>query len=281
MGVSLFNLRGLSFRGVRAPSVVYTGAPFAWTYGVAIATESPTSSGGAVTSYAVVAGALPTGVSLNATTGDLTGTPTQETYAGTVTIRATGPGGTSSAICAFTVSRAPVIDYAGTPFTWDEDQAIAPASVSSTGGQVTSYAVQAGALPTGVSLNTSTGALTGTPTTAGTGSATIRATGPGGTEDAAIDWTVTAAPSMVSFSPTNGPTNQIVSITLADMPNGWLLSDVTVNGVSLTNIGKDDETTCHGRVGAGVSTGAVVVSYASGASSVSSAGLTPSVFTKT
>jgi hypothetical protein len=54
-----------------------------------------------------------------------------------------------------------------------------------TATNTTSYAVHTGALPSGISLNTSTGAITGTPNqgTAGVYNFVIRATGSGGTAD--------------------------------------------------------------------------------------------------
>lgn len=80
-----------------APSISYSGTPFSWTYNVDIGTVSVTNTGGSVTSYAVNSGTLPTGVSLNTTTGDITGTPTVAKVAANVVIRATGPGGTADA----------------------------------------------------------------------------------------------------------------------------------------------------------------------------------------
>ena len=49
-----------------------------------------------------------------------------------------------------------------------------------TANNTNSYSVFSGALPAGISLNTSTGAITGTPTTLGTSTFVIRATGNGG-----------------------------------------------------------------------------------------------------
>ena len=66
-----------------------------------------------------------------------------------------------------------------------KNKAITTNSPSSTGGPIASYAVQTGSLPTGLSLNSSTGDITGTPTASGTYTFTIRGTNEGGTTDSA------------------------------------------------------------------------------------------------
>ena len=65
------------------------------------------------------------------------------------------------------------------------------------------YAVTAGALPAGLSLNSATGAITGTPTTAGTTTFTITATGAGGcTGSQAYSLTITSTPCTYTIAPT-------------------------------------------------------------------------------
>lgn len=94
---------------------------------------------------------------------------------------------------------APSISYAGSPFTWYDYFTSVSLSVSNSGGTVTSYAVNSGTLPTGVTLNTSTGAITGTPTALKTAAnVVIRATGPGGTSDATINIAVAWFPSSIA-----------------------------------------------------------------------------------
>ena len=89
---------------------------------------------------------------------------------------------------SFTDSR-PKLSYAGSPFSWTKDVAIAAANVTLASGRVSSYA--ATGLPAGVVCNASTGQLTGTPTAAGNSTATVTATGPSGlTGTASVVWTV-------------------------------------------------------------------------------------------
>lgn len=94
---------GLASSGAAAPSISYAGSPFAWFQDVAITSASPSNAGGPITSYAVQAGSLPAGVSLNTSTGALTGTPTTAEASNTFTIRATGAGGTSDVVVTYDV----------------------------------------------------------------------------------------------------------------------------------------------------------------------------------
>ncbi len=143
--------------------------------GVAYSQTIATSNGAAPVTFAVSAGSLPSGLSLNASTGALTGTPTtagaysftvQATDSNSATDAATY-GGTIASGLAITATSLP------TPVL---NQAYSQTVLSSGGAAPVTFAVSAGSLPTGLSLNTSTGAITGTPTAAGTYSFTVQAT---------------------------------------------------------------------------------------------------------
>ena len=66
-----------------------------YTLGVAIVANTPTSSGGAVSSYSINT-ALPAGLSFSTSTGQITGTPTQLSQSAPYTITATNAGGTAT-----------------------------------------------------------------------------------------------------------------------------------------------------------------------------------------
>ena len=118
---------------------------------------------------------LPAGLTVNGTTGAITGTPT---VAGTstATISATNLFGTTSVSLAFTISvQPPSITSGGMangtlgyPFTYQITASNNPTSYSATG------------LPSGLSVNGTTGAITGTPTVTGLTTGTISATNSGG-----------------------------------------------------------------------------------------------------
>lgn len=96
---------GVASGGAAPPTLSYA-TPQSWTYGAAISTLSPTTTG--ATSFAVTTGALPTGVSLNTSTGDITGTPTAWAASGSFKVTATGAGGsTESGLVSWTLAFAP------------------------------------------------------------------------------------------------------------------------------------------------------------------------------
>src|SRR6202012_4629989 len=145
---------------VQTPSINYAGTPFTFNAGTAITTASSTEVNGNPASYTAVT-ALPAGLSLNTTTGDITGIPTAASAAANYTIKATyGGGGTATTVVRIAVL-APSISYAGTPFTYNAGTAIATASSTETNGNPVSYS---GTLPAGLTLDPTTGNITGTPT---------------------------------------------------------------------------------------------------------------------
>jgi len=150
------------------------------TVGVAYNSQTFSGSGGtAPYTFAVSAGILPAGLSLNTTTGDLTGTPTA---AGTFnfTIKGTdsdvsgpyfGTRGYTLVVVQPTILIAPsTLPNAAVATAYSQ-------TVSASGGTVPyTYAITAGALPAGLTLS-STGTVSGTPTAGGTFNFTITATG--------------------------------------------------------------------------------------------------------
>jgi len=162
--------------------------------GVAYNQTVATSGGTAPVTFAVTTGALPAGLSLNAATGAITGTPTTAgAYSFTITATDANSltddqsySGTIGAGVTITTTSlpTPVIGVA-------YNQTVA----TSGGTAPVTFAVTTGALPAGLSLNAATGAITGTPTTAGAYSFTITATDANSlTDDQSYSGTIAAPP---------------------------------------------------------------------------------------
>jgi hypothetical protein len=137
---------------------------------------------------------LPAGLSINASTGLISGTPTT---AGTSTVTATAKdttGATGTASFTWTV-KAPggntvTVTSPGNQTSTVGTAASAQVSASdSATGQTLTYS--ATGLPAGLSINASTGLISGTPTTASTSTVTATATDTtGATGSASFTWTV-------------------------------------------------------------------------------------------
>lgn len=103
----LFLGLALLHSGCKDPAVAPTGLaygtnPAVYLVNVAITDNKPTSGGGAPTGYSV-SPALPAGLSLSATSGVISGTPTAATAQATYTVTATNSGGSTTAALVITV----------------------------------------------------------------------------------------------------------------------------------------------------------------------------------
>ena len=193
------------------------------------------SASNSPTSYDAIG--LPPGLSVNTTTGLISGTPTG-TGTSSVILSAANVGGTGSATMTLTVlppsAAAPVIQGAltGQGIVGGLCSYQILASNSPTSFSVTN-------LPAGLVLNGVTGLISGTPLTAGTSSVALGATNAAGTGSDVLNFTVLPAAPMITsalnsalnagaafsyqISATNGPT----SYSASGLPNGLSVNTST------------------------------------------------------
>jgi hypothetical protein len=166
-----------------------------------------TVSGGAATSWSVVAGSLPPGINVSAN-GIVDGTPTQSGQF-TFTVQANGNENNDTKQLGIfvlaplelrlaggvapTTTPVPINGKVNTPFTWDID---------AVGGK-TPYVYSSTTLPAGLALDAVNGTVTGTPTTAGITKLVMTvtdATGATATLEANLN-----VKALLAFSPTAKP----------------------------------------------------------------------------
>lgn len=148
---------------------------------------------------------LPAGLSLNAETGEVSGTPTSSGIVD-VTITAQDDAGDTSTSNSFTISVEPPANVPPA-FTGSIADVIVTVgtAISSISGNFTDtdpLTYSSTTLPAGIALNTTTGVLTGTPTEVGTTSVSLTATDPDAGSVTSNTFVI-----MVSDVPNNPPTN--------------------------------------------------------------------------
>ncbi len=186
---------------ISAPTIT-TGSLAAATVGSAYSAGLAASGGVSPYTWRLAAGVLPPGLSLNSTTGAVSGTPTTAgTYS--VTFRVTDSRGTTATrVLTMAVYSVPTITT-GSLAAATVGRAYSAGLAASGGVSPYTWRLAAGVLPPGLSLNSTTGAVSGTPTTAGTYSVTFRVTDSrGATATRALSLTVSAAPVVINTTTT-------------------------------------------------------------------------------
>lgn len=225
-------------------------------------------------SWTVTGGALPAGLTLNASTGVISGTPTASASpATTVTFRVSDANGCQGTQ-AVTLQICPVISISPTTPAGGTVGVSYSQTLTATGGSSAyTYAVVSGSLPAGLSLNSSTGVVSGTPSSQTSGNVTIRATDANGCQGTqamtfamgcpAITISTTALPAGTvgtaysqTLAASGGSSSYTWSVTSGTLPAGLTLSSSGVlsgtpttsnaGGVSVTLAATDSVNACAG-----------------------------------
>jgi len=186
-----------------APTLSYSGTTGTTGTAGSFMSVSPTTlkaNGAPVTVCTTKAGtpALPSGLSVSATTCVISGTPSAASPATVYTLNATNSAGTSADAQVTLTVNAPVppsnLTYSTNPAVYAVGTAIANNNPSNSGGSITSYSVSPG-LPSGLSLSVMTGVISGTPTAVTPATNyTVTGSNAGGSTTAVVNITVNNAP---------------------------------------------------------------------------------------
>lgn len=154
------------------PGLTITSSALTGTQGTALSAALNATGGTLPYSWAIRQGSLPAGLTLNATTGAITGTPTAAgrfTFTAAVSDSAqNSANGAVNAAIAAAAPGMPALQVATTTVSGTQGTPVT-ATLSATGGTLPyRWAVTSGSLPPGLSLNANSGTVNGTPTAAGT-----------------------------------------------------------------------------------------------------------------
>ncbi|MEZ5360806.1 MAG: Ig domain-containing protein [Bryobacterales bacterium] len=211
--------QALSIEVLQGPSIT-TSSFSAATVGQSISVLLEATNGTTPYTWSIISGALPAGLALNTSTGAITGSPTTAETASFTAQVSDANSVTDTKALTWTVNAAPSI----TTSTLPETTVGAPysSSLAATGGTgALTWSIASGALPAGVTLNPTTGALTGTPTAEGTASFTVKAADTNSIETTkALSIVVNPAPSITTASLPFGVTTVAYSQTLAEATGG-------------------------------------------------------------
>jgi endoglucanase Acf2 len=195
------------------------GTPFSYQI---TATNNPTSFN---------ATGLPAGLTVNTSTGLISGTPSAS-FSGNVTLTASNAGGPGTAQLALTVIQPiPVITSSG---TWNVVVGVSDTYQITATNNPTSFSVTG--LPAGFSVNTTTGLITGSPLSVGTTNVTLGATNSGGTGQKTLT-IIVSQPAPVITSPTSATGSVGASfayqITATNSPTSYGVTGTLPAGVTL------------------------------------------------
>ena len=170
------NSKSFSININPAPTIATSSLPN-WTINRNYPNTAVTTTPGTGTApFTWSATGLPSGLSINATTGVISGTPTATgTSNPTVTVTDIA-GATGTRSFTVDINAAPSITAPATLPDWTISSAYPATTVTAANGTAPPYTWAASGLPTGMSINASSGVIAGTPSVSGNFSVTVTVT---------------------------------------------------------------------------------------------------------
>ncbi|GAB2626394.1 hypothetical protein GCM10026987_24530 [Belliella aquatica] len=146
-----------------APSSLSYVSPIVLSKGESMTPVGPlSSSGGGITSYTVVGTPLPTGLSINAQTGEISGIPSVIVVLTDFTIRGANVSGFVDAVIQIIVNDSPPSITYQTPITLTKGEIVSTIVPVNNGGQANQWQITP-QLPAGLLFDIQTGEITGKP----------------------------------------------------------------------------------------------------------------------
>ena len=238
--VTLGTSASTSYTYNAGPALLFP-APPGGEVGVTYSDQLTVTAGTSPFTWSVSSGSLPPGVTLGASTGLLSGTPTTAgTYSFTVKVT-DNSGLTSTEAATVTIIPAPSMTFAAPPGGWTNT--VYGYTLTESGGTSPfTWSVSSGSLPAGLSLSPD-GNLSGTPTATGTSSFTVKVTDANGqSATQATSITVAAGVSTTFAAPpaaaVNSPYSDTLTATGGTTPYTWSVNAGTLPaGITLSSAG--------------------------------------------
>ena len=244
-----------------APAFTLSSSSETRTANIAATGFTISSTGGAIANFAI--NATPAGMSFSTSTGALTGTPTSVAAATAYTVTATNATGSATRTFTFTVEAAlaaPAFTLSSSSETRTVNIAATGFTISSTGGLIASFAINA--TPAGMSFSTSTGALTGTPTSVATATAyTVTATNATGSATQTFTLTVEVAPALPAFTLSSSSETKTVNVGAAGFTVTSTGGTVASYSITPTPVASMSFNTSTGRLSGWTGTVAGAITY--------------------
>jgi hypothetical protein len=212
-----------------------------WTVNAAKYSQSVNATGGTGhRTFSVTSGTLPPGLIFNGSTGVVSGKPTMlGTYNFTITTT-DSIGGNSSRAYAVTINSPPSIITTNLP-TWTANANFNQTVAVTNGTAPFAFAVSAGSLPSGLTLNPGTGVIGGRPAIAGTFHFTIKVTDAAKvtatraftltidpaiaiTTNSLVEWTADVADYNQTVAAAHGTGSHTFAVTKGSLPAGLSLN---------------------------------------------------------
>jgi hypothetical protein len=164
--------------------------------------------------WSISVGTLPSGLTLNASTGIISGTPTA-TGTSTFTVKVTDSAATT-ATASLSIAINTALTFTATSLPGGSIGTAYSATLHASGG-VTPYtwSISSGSLPAGLSLNATTGVISGTPTTIATSNFDVQVT------DSESPSIAVVAIFSITIASASCPNNPTLSGHYAMLLNGW------------------------------------------------------------